>query len=360
MIEFLILLFLSTFFAYQSKSRLKYGLELAFVLIIIFASLRYDYGNDYLHYLEGFEFHNTYTQLSQASDLRTEIGWLYLCFLFKDLGFYWLIAVLTIIEQTVMYYFIKKYVDKDVYWIAVFVYLIYTGLFLTGLSMIRQAAAISLCMIGYEFSIRRRLLFSLAMIIIASLIHISSLFTLPFVLLFYFFYGKIKISKGMAVIITIAIICVSIFSRFLPTSAILSIIGTGELDRYSGYISVNMTKSFGITTMVFYFMAYMVLTYQKQQNTNVGYFILLFVIGCFIEALGTSIYLIDRIALYFTYLMPVCYSMTFKKMRSFGWYPLFLIMFILLKLYNYNSFVSSGWGETFRYYHTIFNPTNIL
>ena len=354
MLEFLILLFLSTTFAYLAKAKMKYGLEIAFLLITIFAAIRYNYGNDYLNYLNEFEFHNIHSDKESVVGLRTEFGWFYLIFLFKDLGFYWLVAILTIIEQSVMYYFIKRYVDKDVYWIAVFVYLITTSLFLSGLSMMRQTLSISLCLIGFELSIRRKFIFSLAMVLLASQFHSSALLILPVVLFLYFFYNRINISRSISFAFLVVIIGASFLSDFISPSLIQSITWIGDTDKYSEYLSVGRNAVFGVSTVVTYFLIYMVLSNYKYQNVNVKYLMILFLVGCFIESFASSVYLLDRVALYFTYLMPVCYSMTFKTIKNFSWYPVFIVFFIVLKLYNYNSFVSTGWGQTFRIYHTIF------
>lgn len=354
MIEFLALVLLATSFAYLSN-KYKFGLEIAFILIIVFAAIRYNYGNDYIHYLEGFEFYTSHYDIDNVSELRTEIGWFYLIFLFQDLGFYWLVAVLTIIEQVIVYYFIKKYVDKDVYWIAVFVYLISTDLFLTNLSMMRQAAAISLCMVGYEFIIRRKIIPSIAMVIVASFIHASALLTLPFVLVSYFLYGRIQISTSFIFVTLISIIGLNLFSEYLPSIDILSIFGNSYVEQYGAYLSVEKTTTFGISTVVSFILLYMMMMYQRFQNPQTQFIILLFILGCFIEAFGTSIYLVDRIALYFTYLMPICYSMTLKHLRKNSWFPIFMFFFILLKLYNYKSFISIGWGQSFQNYQTIFD-----
>lgn len=355
MLEFLVLLFLSTTFAYFSKLRFKYGLEIAFILITIFAAIRYNFGNDYVHYLDGFNFYTSHHDLDSVSDLRTEIGWFYLIFIFKDWGFPWLIAVLSIVEQLIMYYFIKKYVDKDVYWIAVFTYLISTGLFLTNLSMIRQAAAISICMVGFEFAIRRKLYISIALVILASLIHASAWFILPLICFVYYLYGRINISNTFILVNIILLLGIQIFARYIPLNNILSLYGTDYIDRYGDYLSVVKNTSYGISSLVSFFILFMVLLYQKRQTIQNKYIVLLVLIGCYIEALGTSIYLLDRVALYFTCFIPICYSMTFKIIRKYNWFPMFILFFIILKLYNYYSFISTGWGQSFRNYHTIFD-----
>ena len=99
---------------------------------------------------------------------------------------------------------------------------------------------------------------------------------------------------------------------------------------------------------------YIVFANYKCQNTNNQYFILLFAVGCFIESFAKSIYLVDRVALYFMCLTPICYSMAFKRIKKYSWYPIFIFLYIILKLYNYNTFISIGWGQTFKNYQTIF------
>lgn len=57
---------------------------MAFVLLTIFMSIRFNFGNDYVPYL------NLFLEIGKYNDIEfliTEIGWNFLCLNFQPLGF---------------------------------------------------------------------------------------------------------------------------------------------------------------------------------------------------------------------------------------------------------------------------------
>ena len=99
----------STLLAYSASKGNKYGLHQAFILITLFFCFRYDFGSDYLAYLQMFNNINRYNiglldfnSLSIFSE-KGELGWVLLNKLFNPFGFFGLIAFLSILENYIIF-----------------------------------------------------------------------------------------------------------------------------------------------------------------------------------------------------------------------------------------------------------------
>src|SRR5690606_31529927 len=132
----------------------KYGgLEVAFILLTIFMSIRFNFGNDYSSYLDLFIEIGRYKNLDFV---QTEIGWTFLNWIFQPIGFFGMIIVLTSFQYAIIYRLIKNYVPKDWYWFSVLIFTLNTGYMLVFGSMMRQFLAICIFVLAVDFIIKRR------------------------------------------------------------------------------------------------------------------------------------------------------------------------------------------------------------
>ena len=89
---------LAVFFAFsEDKKLIRHGLKISFFIIFLFLALRYDYGNDYAGYLDGFYEINKHSWIDYTNTkelFHYEAGWVFLNRLFEPLGFFAMIASL--------------------------------------------------------------------------------------------------------------------------------------------------------------------------------------------------------------------------------------------------------------------------
>ena len=79
----------------ESLKILKHGLLISFILLFLFLALRYNFGNDYIGYFDGFREVNKYSNVTfKDREFHYEAGWLLLCRVFKPLGFFSMVALL--------------------------------------------------------------------------------------------------------------------------------------------------------------------------------------------------------------------------------------------------------------------------
>ena len=204
---YIIIGLISTLIAAMYK-RTRYSLELSFIFFSFFFAIRYDFGNDYLSYLNHFEAVCDSYDFDSALSASTsfEAGWVLLCRLFRPIGFFGMVFVLTILENLIIYRLINKYVPVKWHWLAVFSYVMTSSLCLTGLSMMRQFLAMCICMIAIDLALKKRgyFIWALFLVLLSTQFHTSAMICYPFC--FIGFVKDIKLSGTVSVIIGLSLI----------------------------------------------------------------------------------------------------------------------------------------------------------
>ena len=168
--------------SYLAKyKKYSYFLKIGFVVLTVVFGLRYGYGNDYFNYYESYVESITY----HYSNLNIEIGWYYLCRLFKPLGYFGLVFFLTAFINYLVYRFIKHNVDPKWYWLATFIFLFQPNYMLLGTSMLRQMLVSAIFLNCLKLISERRILLSLGIILLCTTIHEISMIFIPFIFMDY-------------------------------------------------------------------------------------------------------------------------------------------------------------------------------
>lgn len=75
----------------------------------------------------------------------------YSCIGYSNHSAFSLVIVLTAFEISVYYWFIKKYIPKEWYWFAVFIYVFNPNFMLTQSSMMRQTLAMCIVLLSIPY-----------------------------------------------------------------------------------------------------------------------------------------------------------------------------------------------------------------
>src|ERR1700753_2193886 len=176
MITVAVLNFCAVFFAYLARfATTRYCLKIAFFLIFLFLALRFDYGNDYNNYLQGFLNNPQPDAVQKMSDyLRPtlfEPGWVFLYYLFQPFGFFVMVAVLALFTCAVYYRLIAKYVPPPYYWLATFLFSYNPELLIANTGQMRQCVATNIFLLSIDFLYHKKALAYILCILVASTFH---------------------------------------------------------------------------------------------------------------------------------------------------------------------------------------------
>ncbi len=358
------ILFVSTFFVWlseKSKGRLEryFFLGLAFVLVFLPSAIRYDIGTDYVNYLRIYET-GSYINYQFKEPAFYFINW----FLDSiDAHYQWLFAIFSFIFTTVVF---KAYPGRNA-WLLHFLF--FSMLWFFSFNGIRQAIALSFCLLALFDFFDKRYLWFFALTIIGSLFHQSALIitvvgALALIPL------PIQFKNRVAPLAFIAVIGVAFFSMSIVLVYMEQVLNLLGMTKYAGYF--NNTRHFihrdfgsglGVLSKVL-FSIYIIINAKAYLQQNKQYWLLIVLV--FAYALGlvlaNSIIIFGRMAdvfviaqilgIYFLWSLPR--NRKINKLVIAGF-----IAFLIL------SFIKDGMGVETSYadpkrnpYQTVFEVTN--
>ncbi len=345
MIEAYIISAIAILLAYFAKyDRMKNALPLAFIIITIFLSLGYEWGNDVPTYFKRFE---DYKQSSlfdfgnyDELNIKSEFGWVFINQLFAPLGFYGMRAVLFAFENFVIYLLIKRVVPKEYYWFAVFIYTMNPNFMVLSSSMMRQWLAMCLVVLGFLFLEKKKLGTYIILILIAASIHKSSLICLPLVLI------PRLMDNFKSVKIPIWVFGFLIY--FLLSGALVNYV-TGWLqteDIYTSYTDADSVGIFSLVQLTIY--VFMFAHIQQIEKSKRLYIIVLMGFAMILPLYYYSA-LASRLTFYFIVFTIAAYPLFLSqsKVNNLVKYA-FIAAIVGLTLFSYVSFFAHP--TWFRYY----------
>lgn len=353
-----IALFLSVL---DSKGVLKNGMKLGFVLVTILGIIHYDYGNDYMSYLNIFNEVKRYSfnlndHLNRA--FIVEGGWSMLCWLFKYLGgFFVMVAVLNIIQNTIAYNFIRKNVNRSYWSLAMFIFLFNYNFYLLEFSMMRQELVAFIFLGMWKYIEERKWWIPLVVLLLCSYIHSSSLILVPFA-----FWGFIPVDKYKFIgFIYVLLFCLlwllsnflnNIFSYALTLND--SIAGYEEYDKYN---TKGFTLGLGfIINLIPFVLSILYLFTKKDGLKSKKQLISIFAISFLTAPFSQIITLMDRISIYFIFYGLGALPFIYENIRNKILKNVLIFLFIAITLYNYNGFFQSKvWATKYATFNTIFS-----
>ena len=338
----------SVIFAYLAKYKhAQWGLKASFALIFFFLALRYNFGNDYGNYVDIYKNITCDEQINFNDLLHSfhEPGWLVLNWLFRDLGFFAMTALLAFINCAIYYRFIKKYVPVSYYWLAVFLYIFFPGFMLIHSTAMRQSVATMLFVFSWDYLYNKNAIRYFLCIGLASLFHFSALILLP-VYLITFLNRKISIVCGG--------ILISIFaSLFIFGSSIapyLKLVIISFSDKYDAYQDAGVVSSgFGF---IYYSVLFVITLYfERIQHREIALVYKIAIISFLLIPLPLIIDMTGRLLIYFAPATMIVYPNIVSSLKQPINKITFSTMLVLLTLFQFIQFFNS---ETYQYYFGIY------
>jgi len=349
----------------DSCGKVSNGMFLGFLFITIIGCIHYNYGNDYMGYLDMYY---EITRIPLRFDYLVEDvygrdpGWVVINHIFKPFGgFFTMVAVLNIFQNIIYYKFIKDNVAKKYWAFAILIYLMSGSLYIVNFSMMRQGLTISLFIFSWSFMKKKKILPALLILIIASTIHHSAKMIIPFAL---FPIIPIK-NRVLSITYVILIIVLFVSSKllsdiFYTLSTVEELQGNQSMDYYSKADDADDLSSIGIgffINLLPLLAAIWVLNQKKYFLMDESHKMLIAIslVSYVIMPFGQVISIIGRFGMYFDAFkiaaIPFVYSLLPRK-----WNQILSSIYIFMLIYGYYSFfVSPVWMKNYSTFHTIFS-----
>lgn len=337
----------------------KYVQRFAFVILFVFAALRYMYGNDYSSYYNWYD----YVRNGGSSPFGPEVLFTLLYKLVPS--FFVLIAMISAVYLLLVYLLISRNLPTEYAWISVFIFLVNPYIFLMNLSALRQCLATCLFILAVDFSYQRKAFKFCVLILIATLFHKSAFILFPL----YF------IANDKPVRIT---------TCWFLLLATLGILGTGTLSNLAlmvanwfedkNYIYMaqqDMQNSLRATLLTGIYFLYALFNLPKLKGRVLMY-AKIYTISPLLGVMAYELSMLTRVQMYFDIFSILALPLIFREIQSRG--PIVVnssnvlitlwdcankyalpILILAIYLLRYYSFFTNPMWESFFNYQTIFS-----
>jgi len=273
-----------------------------------------------------------------------ESGYDLLNLVFKNMnisfqGFIGFVSFLFVLPMSMMYYAYSKNVFLSFYLHVTI------GLFQMTMSGLRQTIAISITILAVLFLMKDKWIPFIALVLIASYFHSSSLFVLFFLVLY-----KVKLNRKKAILVYLLTICLSfLLVSVFDISRIISLLIQGT--RYGIYLSIfhSTQSSLGVIMesclIPLFAIVYFPTNSDLKESNIFSLFFLASCVNCSLNILALGIPLIERVGYYFVFYNTMLLSNTLesiydKKTRDSGYVMLLVAGLIQMLLTFPDSFAS--------------------
>ncbi|ELU1436639.1 EpsG family protein [Providencia rettgeri] len=299
-----LLIFSSLLFCWLAQYTKTYSIRTLFLfsswlIVIIFSTIRFDVGPDYMAYVQA-----TNTIISQGEPSSQLDYWLFSLFslTFQDLPYQYayVIGLYFIITYTLIFY--RSYKEGYIF-LSLLIFFCF-GFYFDTLDRIRQFLAISIFFFSFRFLQNKNLFYFVIFVIFGIVAHQSFVLVIPF----YFFY-KLKSNKNFLVITLLTILPLSYFGLFNNLISIFLNVLPVYADRYLSTIytlSPDIGLGFLFRALVIIFCVY----YTKDKFLSN----LLFV-GGLIHIISEGNLLINRTSAYFSILVIIALPPIIKNIK---------------------------------------------
>ncbi len=354
-------LLLSFMASYNSKS---HGLEFCFIVVTVIQAIHYKTGSDYMVYYYRFQdiLYDNYlfSELIEEGAFRNnEYGWAFLCWIFGKIfgrnGFFFLVAVLSIIQNGIYYFFIKSHVERRWWFFSVFIYLFTPSFYLYGYSGLRQWFVIALAIFVFMLLEKRRFLLAIIIVLLGSTIHKSGI-----VLLLSIAMAILPFKKGWSIgIIYLLLLLLLFVVPDIIEATVVNVFRDETFEGYSGYAYENRRVTFGVGFLlktIPFFASCLYLIFNNFSNRKELLLVAIACIGTLILPFASRVPLVTRVSHYFAILTIASLPIVYKWIKSTSIRTLCLSIFVFMTLLGYVSFFTKGvFVESYRDYQTIFS-----
>ncbi len=350
----------------NDNRKVKICLILSILISIIFASLRFEFGQDYISYsliYMGIQDADLSSYHGRGSS--TEILFLYVLKLFPTFTIF--IVTLSVIWFSINYIYIFNYIQPKYYWIIILYMYLDSNYILGNMVAMRTSICAVLFLIALPFLFSKdkiiinRIIYVL-IIILASLFHSSSLILV--LLVFINFDYKNLVFDKKFILIIFCIVIISFFSGYniIVKNFIDYFIDNFDiLQRYSykEFGSVNQSINSIIFRMMTFFIYYNIANAGK--NVKNEKMLIFYKIGCISSIMilfcGQSL-ISDRFMMILNpiYIISILHSFSFNPKRVNYIMSIFLAV---ISLYIFINKMNKPYSISFYRYKTIFSASYI-
>jgi hypothetical protein len=352
-----IILFSTIALGFLTRKSSKVAQLFPFLILFLFAALRYKFGNDYNGYYQNFYL------IKLGKTIYHDVFFEYMNKIFPD--FFSMIGVISLFYIGVVYWMVRKNVPSDYICGGLFVFVISPYLFLMNLSALRQCIAMLFFMVAIHFGTKKNYIVYVVLLLIASQFHSSALVLLPVI----FVVNEKPFNKKYFIGFVSIVVLMLISDGFVQS--IGKFLDNYEEGRFSAYIDDELTNSLRATILSGISMVYVLINLPDLKGKALVYS-KLYLLSPTLAVLAVRLSQLTRIQMYFDIFAIVSLPLIFKHnlekgeviikpndefgaiLEIFKRY-VFPMLIIIIYFLRYYSFFTNPMWKSFTTYQTIFS-----
>lgn len=321
---------------YSLLSKDKYNLYIAFAFIFLIMGFQSGVEGDFYRYKNAFE-HFTFME---GSIEKKEYFWQYLNYYFQQFtSFHVFICLMSLFECYCVKKFIERFGDKTFIFISAILFFFTMNFMCMQMKALRQGLAVDMCLLSFvmiDNKDKKSLILAVLLSLASYYTHKSSLICIVFVWC-YWLYLRNQIFKNSPITLNpfhfaLAMIVLYIGKKAFLDSYLIPALALLDDDHY-----MNYAIDFAEYAAQMNFLAIMYNTiivsllawYIKYASTNERYFVMIAMVGVFVDTLVFATGSIQRLLLYFIFANLVVFpGMAMQIKMQYG--KLALWAFLLL------------------------------
>jgi transmembrane protein EpsG len=327
----------------QTNRRLPFFI-FTILSLFLFLALRYDYGNDYMGYLQ------LHSDINAGLKTRIDSDFLYRISNILFPNFFVFVIILAVIYIFCICLLIYSNLDASNSWLGFLLLTLNPQFFLVHLSSFRQTMAICAFIISIHFLKNKKRFLCFLFILIAAGFHKSALLLLPVP----FFLNKQRICWKHYCIV-ILIIYIFLATPFLDFIINKLFIWLPQFHSYTYYIEQETGNALRgtITTSL---LALFVLKYINKLHCSELFYGKLALIGYIITIVAYKISALTRISMYFDIFSVVALPMIYIRNRSSIACKIYSFIIFMIFLLRYFLFFNHPvWQASYNQYKSVFS-----
>lgn len=349
---------------YSLLSRGKYNLSIAFLFVFLIMGFQSNVVGDYYSYMEeytNFSFENHVSR-------KGEYFWLYVTYFFqKHVSFHVFIILLSLFECYCVKKYIERFSNEKYSYVSVILFFFTFNYMLMQMKALRQGLAVDLCMLSFVMidKCKKKTIFFAALLSLAAYYtHKSSLVSISFVWGYWIYIRYSKSNSWFKVTnpiyFAIAILLLYFFKKTFLDTYLVPIMGMFDDDHYMNYARdfSEYAGQMGFLPILYNAIIVSIMAwYLRFAKKRERYFVIIAIVGVFVDVLVFATGSIQRLLLYFLFAnLAVIPGMTYAVEKKYGSVSKWLFLALLLGYALKTSLpsITSTIGDKFGNYQFIF------
>ena len=308
---------------YSLLSKDKYNLNIAFAFIFLIMGFQSNVEGDFYSYMneyDNFHFNSSFMR-------KGEYFWLYLTYYFRQFtSFPVFICLMSLFECYCVKKFVERFSDKSFIFISAVLFFFTMNFMCMQMKALRQGLAVDMCLLSFvmiDNKDKKSLILAVLLSLASYFTHKSSLICIGFVWFYWLYLHNQKLRNSLITLnplhFALAMLALYVGKKAFLDSYIIPALALLDDDHYMNY-AIDFTEYAAqmnfLPIMYNTIIVSLLAWYIKYASSTERYFVMIAIVGVFVDTLVFATGSIQRLLLYFIFANLVVFPGVAMQIKS--------------------------------------------